>query len=387
MTNNKSLKIGFVLDDSLDKSDGVQQYVLNIGSWLQNNGHQVYYLVGQTKKANDKNIFSLSRNINVSFNHNQMSIPLPASRKKINLLLDQLSLDVVHVQMPYSPFMAQKIIYEINLNHQKTAIIGTFHIVGYNYSVFLASKVLAFWTKNSLKLFNSILSVSSAAQSYCNQTFKINSLIVPNVVDYKHFNKASPLQKFNDQSIVNILFLGRLVKRKGCLELLKAVNILNKFKPLKPFRIIICGKGPLETKLKKFAHNHAIDHLVSFEGYISEENKPKYYASAQITVFPSLGGESFGIVLLEALASGRSVVLAGDNPGYKSVLGSHEELLFDPGNSQLFAEKLYYFINNSDIRNKKIIWGQEYAKKYDIPVIGQNIVQFYNQALLKRRRT
>ncbi len=94
------LKIGFVLDDSLDSTDGVQQYMLTMGRWLQKKGHEVHYLVGHTRRPDIANIHSLSRNITVRFNQNRMSIPLGASRRHIKQVLMREQFDVLHVQMP-----------------------------------------------------------------------------------------------------------------------------------------------------------------------------------------------------------------------------------------------------------------------------------------------
>src|SRR5579875_4032120 len=100
------MKIGMVLDDTLDTPDGVQQYVLQVGRWLSAQGHDVHYLVGATTRTDIPNIHSLSRNKQVRFNGNRMSMPLPASRKKLKQFLRTEQFDVLHVQVPYSPFMA-----------------------------------------------------------------------------------------------------------------------------------------------------------------------------------------------------------------------------------------------------------------------------------------
>jgi len=94
------LTIGLVIDDSLDRPAGVQQYVLIVGEWLRSRGHEVYYLAGATTRSDLKNVYSLSRNIGVRFNGNQMRIPLISSRRQIHRLLNQVHFDVLHVQMP-----------------------------------------------------------------------------------------------------------------------------------------------------------------------------------------------------------------------------------------------------------------------------------------------
>ena len=117
---------------------------------------------------------------------------------------------------------------------------------------------------------------------------------------------------------------------------------------------------------------------------MKESVKPSYYASADISVFPSTGGESFGIVLLEAMASGRSAVLAGANSGYKTVMSPRPNLLFDPNDVASLAEKLQHFLVNTDQRKTTQAWGAEYAKSFDVNNVGLWLVEIYRQALKKR---
>src|SRR4051812_47082988 len=94
----QTYKIGFVLDDGLDKPDGVQQYILTLGAWLSEQGHEVHYLVGQTNRTDIKNVHSLSKNIRVQFNGNRMSIPLPTSSRKLRSFLRAEHFDILHIQ-------------------------------------------------------------------------------------------------------------------------------------------------------------------------------------------------------------------------------------------------------------------------------------------------
>ncbi|HTB49301.1 MAG TPA: glycosyltransferase family 4 protein, partial [Verrucomicrobiae bacterium] len=135
----KPLKIGLVLDSGLDKPDGVQQYVLAIGEWLRGQGHDVHYLVGQTKRQDIIGLHSLSRSIKVRFNGNNGSIPLIAQRRKLRKFLSAEHFDVLHIQVPHHPLLAQRIILEAS---PRTAIIGTFHIAPYNKLVTVGNYAL-----------------------------------------------------------------------------------------------------------------------------------------------------------------------------------------------------------------------------------------------------
>jgi len=379
-TKTNSLKIGLVVDDTLDKTDGVQQYVLGIGAWLAQQGHDVHYLAGETARKDLTNVHSLSKNIQVRFNGNHLSVPLPTSQRKIRQFLNDQQFDVLHVQMPYSPFLAQRIITAAS---PKTAVIGTFHILPNSKFVTFASRFLAVWLRKSLKRFDQIFSVSPAAQAFSKQIFKIDSDVLPNVFDYQLFHTAKSLPEYDD-TIPTILFLGRLVSRKGCGLLLEAVLALKQEHPDLSFRVIICGKGALLESLQKFSEDHALTNIVEFAGFVNEADKPKYYASSKVTVFPSSGGESFGIVLLEAMASGRAAVLAGDNPGYRSVMSQRPELLFDPTDPLALAAKLYEYLTNNELRKNAQNWGQDYVKAFDTPVVGQKLLKAYDKALRNR---
>jgi phosphatidylinositol alpha-mannosyltransferase len=195
-----------------------------------------------------------------------------------------------------------------------------------------------------------------------------------------------PFEQYHDNKLT-VLFLGRLVERKGCQLLLEAIAQLAKTKNLPEFRVVICGRGHLEAKLKAFVKANGLEKIVEFTGFVSEEDKPRYYASADVSVFPSIGGESFGIVLLEAMASGKAAVLAGDNPGYRSVMQPQPDLLFDPKSVAVLTEKLKKYLTDQNLRQQMSAWGDNYTTEFDTGVVGAKLLDIYSQALRKRRQS
>jgi phosphatidylinositol alpha-mannosyltransferase len=379
--NAKPLKIGFVFDDSLDKPDGVQQYILSVGAWLSDQGHDVHYLVGNTTRTDLANVHSLSRNLHVRFNGNGMSIPMPTSRRKLRQFLTDQAFDVLHVQVPYSPWLAGRL---ISAAAPTTAIIGTFHIVANSPLVAAATRFLGLYTHSTVRKFDEIVSVSSAAQQFSKQTYGIDTMVIPNAIDYQRFGAAQPLTHYDDQT-PTILFLGRLVPRKGCRLLLEAIRLVRDDYGHTNVRVLICGKGPELANLQRYVSENQLEQLIEFVGFVSEADKPAYYASADISVFPSSGGESFGIVLVEAMASGKAVVLGGDNSGYHSVLESQPDLLFDPQDAAALAGKLDYYLTHDTERQALADWGRDYARQFDQAVVGSALVTRYEIALHKRR--
>lgn len=374
------MKIGFVLDDSLDKADGVQQYVLSLGKWFRSKGHEVHYLVGHTERNDVANIHSLSRNLQVHFNQNRMSTPLPAAKRPIRELLAQEDFDILHVQLPCSPFLAGRI---IKAAPPRTGIVGTFHVIPFSGLERFATRLLGLTLGKSLKRFDSVYSVSRPAAEFALSSFGLRTKVLPNVVDLASFHAAKAFPRLSD-GLVNIVFLGRLVERKGCLQLLLALEVLHNQKQLDGVRVLICGKGPLLGKLQNFVNINHLGRVVSFVGFVSEADKARYLKTAQLAVFPSTGGESFGIVLIEAMAAGSEVVIGGNNIGYRAVLGDRPGQLVDPNNPVAFAKTLHHFIANARARRNAKQWQDRQIHLYDTHTVGPQWLEQYQKALQKR---
>lgn len=373
----RRLKIGLVLDDSLDKTDGVQQYVVTLGQWLQREGHEVHYLVGHTERTDLPRIHSLSRNVQVHFNQNRMSTPLPVSRRKIRELLEREPFDVLHVQMPYSPFLAGRI---VRYAPRDTVLVGTFHILPFSGFESLATRLLGLNQRRRLKKFDQVVSVSEPAARFARKSFRLKTKVLPNAVPISRFQAGKKMRKYNDGKL-NIVYLGRLVERKGAMFLLETVKKLHELNLVHNARVIIAGKGPLESSLKEFVQKHRLGKVVQFFGYVSEKDKPDLLASADIAVFPSTGGESFGIVLVEAMAAGADVVIAGKNPGYASVMRERPKQLVKPADTEAFVRTLKYFLIHTKARAAARSWQKTKVLDYDVRVVGGRLLQIYEAAL------
>jgi len=367
------MKIGFVLDDTLDKPDGVQQYVLSLGHWMETVGHEVHYLVGESHRHDLRHLHSLSKNINVRFNQNRMSIPRPANKKVINELLQREKFDVLHVQMPYSPMLGARI---INAAPKETKVVATFHILPFSKLEIRASKMLRRFERRSLKRLDDVVAVSAPAAIFAKKAFKVKAAVLPNVVPLHEYQHAKRLKKYEDGKIV-IAFLGRLVERKGCMYLLKALNELQDKHGMLNVRVIIGGKGPMLGQLKSYVKNHHLSQHVQFVGFIKEADKPDFLASAHIAVFPSTGGESFGIVLIEAMAAGSEVVIGGNNPGYRSVLGEKPSQLVNPKDTAAFAKTLKHYITSGAARKTAHRWQSKHVQQYDVHAVGAQLIDLY----------
>lgn len=372
------MKIAYVLDDTLDSSDGVQQYILTIGSWMESRGHDVHFIVGHTKRSDIRNIHSFSKQFRVKFNRNVVSVSLPASPRKIQSILAKEHFDVLHVQMPYSPMLGSRV---IAFSPKQTAIVGTFHTAPYSKFEKFANRLLGYALKPTLKAFDEVMSVSAPAQELGKRAFHMNSQIVPNVVSIKSFESKN----FNSNVTPKIVFVGRQVPRKGCQHLIHALKILDDQNI--DFNAVIIGKGPHEKKNKKLANTLKNPQKINFLGFVSEERKRKTLNSADLAVYPSTGGESFGIVLIEAMASGAGVVLAGNNAGYRTVMESMPQTLFDPRNHSGLADLLKFYLQDKKHALEVGAAQKELVMQYDVERVGHKIEEIYKAAVAKKNNT
>lgn len=373
-----------MLDESLDAPDGVQQNILTLGRWLMSNGHQVHYLVGQSRPIDSLNVYSLSNNVRVAFNGNRLSVPMPVSKHKVINLLEDLHLDILHIQAPYSPFLSGVILKA----NKHAATVATFHILPSSKFVYAANYLLSLLNMNTAKFIDLNLSVSEPAAKFAKQVYGYHSKVLANPFEYDAFYSGneikSPPRKTN---LVKVVFLGRLVPRKGPFELLKALVVLKNKNLLNNVQVIIAGKGPLGEKLKEFTQKNDLDKHCVFTGFVAEDDKAALLQSSDLAVLPSTGGESFGISLVEAMAASKGAVIAGDNPGYRSILAPElQDHLFKPKDSHEFAEILYKFISNKGLRDEASKIQRRLVEQYDVGLIGPKLLEYYEQALQKRRK-
>lgn len=201
--------------------------------------------------------------------------------------------------------------------------------------------------------------------------------VIPNGIDLKEFNPSVPrLEKFDNKKI-NILFLGRLEERKGLIYLLEAYkNLQEKHDNL---RLIIVGDGPLREEGESYAKENNLKEIY-WEGAQSGEVVPRYFASCDIYCSPAIFGESFGIVLLEAMALGKPIC-GFSNIGYAELLKGTkgEEFLAEPKDVLSLTAKLEKLIKDENLRKEMGEWGLEEVKKYSWEKVADQVLDFYKE--------
>ena len=176
--------------------------------------------------------------------------------------------------------------------------------------------------------------------------------------------------------------MGRLEKRKGVKYLVKAYAELRRTH--KDVKLIIAGKGDLQPTLEAYVAKHEIPD-VTFKGYITDKEKVRLLQTADVYCSPALYGESFGIVLLEAMAAG-CVTVAGNNPGYASVMTSRGRLsLVSPEATSDFAQRLELMVYDDEVRTLWQKWAKTYVQHFDYTKVVDLYEQAYQRAIRKSK--
>ena len=384
-----SYRIAFVFDDTLDVLDGVQQHIVTLGKELARRGHDVHYLVGQTEHSPVPNTHAMSRNVMVRANGNRMRIPLPASRRLIARTLAEGGFDILHVQAPYSPFMAGRVLEAASPD---TGVVATYHIAVSDPLSAVGGMTLGAINAHTHRRIDEVIAVSDVAARYAAITAHTRALVIANPVDVRMMRDraaAADNGTLNSDTVApHIVFLGRFVKRKGADILLDAIEYGEQHR-LFPAgtHVTMAGKGPLLDACRHRAVG--FDTPITFTGFIEESAKPALLRSADVAVFPATGGESFGIVLLEAIASGATVTLAGDNPGYHSTLLGDTDALFPVHGrdaARILAERIARAINDTTWAKQVHAREALLLDRYDVRTIADQVEQVYMQAIAKRRK-
>ncbi|WP_084077362.1 glycosyltransferase family 4 protein [Demequina sp. NBRC 110057] len=372
------MKVALVLDDSIDRPDGVQQYVLTLGAFLERAGHEVHYVCSDASRS-DVTVHSLARNVGVTFNGNGLRMPLPTSRAMLREFLARERYDVIHVQTPHSPLFAARVVDEARrVQGDAVRIVGTFHILPDGAVSEYGTRLLGRWLRRNLARFDAFCAVSPPAHDFAARAFGITPQVIPCPVDVTRFAReaADAVRWPGADGRLVVAFLGRLVERKGAVELVRALAGLDP-SVLARLEVRIGGKGPLLDQLRESVAKHGLGDAVSFAGFVAEEDKAGFYADADIAVFPATGGESFGIVLVEAMASGAGVVLAGANPGYLSVIGDGPHVSVDARDTRAFAEALTLLAQAPDLRAELHAEQAERVQRFDVETVGAQVLALY----------
>jgi phosphatidylinositol alpha-mannosyltransferase len=362
------VKIGLVCPYIYPASGGVAQHVQYLYHGLRQRGHDVRILTAShgPQRASEGDIIRLGVGVSVPINASVGTLTFsPRYLTQIDDMLERERFDVLHFHEPFVPFLS------LFLLRESTSVnIATFHAyAGFSPSYEFGSRALRAYAAR----LHGRIAVSAAARHFIDRFFPGDYKVIPNGVDVARFASAVPIARWQDGT-PNILFVGRHEPRKGLLDLLKAHRILRKTGSRS--RLLIVGTGPQEREARRYVATRGLQE-VEFLGRVTDAEKAQLFRTADVYASPATGGESFGIVLLEAMAAGTPIV-ASDIHGYKGVVRrGREGLLVPPREPRELAIAIDRLLREPALREQMGAAGQARAEEFSWPRVTAKVEDYY----------
>ncbi len=375
------MKIALVSPYDFAHPGGVVNHILALDKEFTRMGHDVRIIAPASEAGVASQIkgrfiqIGKPRSVPVSGSIARVTLSLRLKRE-IKKVFEDHKFDIVHLHEPFAPMLCSA-----TLRFSNTVNVGTFHASGRMSAYYFTWPFFIYLLRRRNRKLHGHIAVSQPAYRFAVRHLPGEYRIIPNGVDLEHFNPGvEPFEKFKDGKI-NILFVGRMERRKGLDYLIRAYEKLKKEIP--QIRLIVVGPGKLLRKrYERLVRNRGIADI-EFEGRVSYEDLPRYYKTADIYCSPATGQESFGIVLLESMAIGKPVI-ASRIEGYRRVVThNHDGLLVPPKNVKELKGALEKLITDENLRLKMGRQGIETASRYDWKIVARQVIDYYHEVIEK----
>jgi len=369
------MKIGIVCPYDFFRHGAVQKLLQTLDGELTARGYDVRIITPRPRsykgEVPERMIFvGQSAKWNTPLNTtNEFGMTLELA--ELEEMLKTEHFDLLNVHEPEIPILGAQIASRANC-----PIVATFHATVPETAVGKTIELLRIpYARSIFKNLAFMTAVSDSAARFVREWSKLPVEIVPNYIDIPLYRTVPKGVKRTDNTI---LYIGRLEKRKGVKYLLQAFSEMAQHD--KTVKLVIAGEGAEREKLEMWVENNEVPR-VKFLGAVTEEAKRKLLHEAALFCSPAIYGESFGIVLLEAMAAGVPTV-AGDNPGYACVMRDRGLLsLVNVKDTTEFARRLELMLHDQAMRNLWLDWAKEEIKLYDLKVVIDQYVAVYKKAV------
>ncbi|GIW11268.1 MAG: phosphatidyl-myo-inositol mannosyltransferase [Dehalococcoidia bacterium] len=376
------MKIALVSPYDWAVPGGVNRHIASLAQQLLTRGHHALIIAPSSVPLDQPGLVVMGRPYPIPASGSIARIPIWFNlAKPVKALLAQEQFDLVHVHEPLQGPLPLTF-----LRYSTAANVGTFH--AYSGSRYSTGSMAYYYGQRLLKRWfrklDGKIAVSEAAAEFVQQFFRGYYNIIPNGIDYEQFaTPAPPIPEFADGR-PTVLFLGRLEeRRKGLGYLLRAFRLVKQELP--EARLVVAGPGDrARAGYEAWIRRSGLTD-VHFVGALSESEKPRYLQTATVFCAPNIGDESFGIVLLEAMASGRPIV-ASNIRGFAGVI-THgvEGLLVPPKDEHALAAALCQLLRDPALREECAANGRLKARDYSWDRVAQRVLAYYERVLLAKR--
>ncbi|MFZ2528788.1 MAG: glycosyltransferase family 4 protein [Rhodococcus sp. (in: high G+C Gram-positive bacteria)] len=360
------MRIGMVCPYSFDVPGGVQAHVVDLAQVLIERGHKVSVLAPASEDTVlPPFVVSAGRAVAIPYNGSVARLSFgPVSYARVRRWINDNDFDVLHIHEPNAPSLSM-----LALKVAEGPIVATFHTSTTKSLVLSAFQGVL---QPYLEKISGRIAVSELARRWQVTSLGGDAVEIPNGVDVPFFAHAAPLPGY-PRAGRTVLFLGRYDEsRKGMDVLLGALpTLVDRYPELE---VLVVGRGD-EDRLRKEAGRHA-GHL-RLLGQVDDADKASAMRSADVYCAPNLGGESFGIVLVEAMAAGTAVV-ASELDAFRRVLrDGRAGVLVPVGDSDALAAGILGVLDNDARRAELVAEGSSVVGTYDWPVVAEQILRVY----------
>jgi len=366
----KSLKIGIVCPYSWDTPGGVQNHIRDLAEFLIDSGHQVSVLapVADDNSLPDY-VVNAGKPISIPYNGAVARVLFgPVAFSRVRQWISNGDFDLLHLHEPAIPSISLLACWAAD-----GPMVGTFHAAAKRQKIIFAIGPIL---EPAIEKLSSRIAVSEAARLTLTDHLDTDAVVIPNGIYATRYQKGSPQEKWQGNTIG---FIGRYEEpRKGLGVLLEALPIIARFAP--DVKVFVAGPGNPTEVIKNI--DPQLRHRFEFLGKISEEDKANFMSSIAIYVAPNTGGESFGIILAEALA-GSACVVASDIPAFEDLLGQGQfGSLFKSEDSTDLAKVVIDLLRDDTKRKELAEAGRSRGQSFDWQIVAQQIFSVYEMSIV-----
>lgn len=365
-----ALRIGICAPYDLSRDGGVNSHIREQARALRARGHHIR-IFGAASAATADGEVGLSRCVTLVIGGTDTPIGVdPRAWFRVGALIANEPFDLLHVHEPLMPLVPWCAVLRAGV-----PVVGTFHVYReQGHRFYPRGQALLAPLMNRLA---ARVAVSEAARQTIARTFPGDYDVVPNGIDLARFAATAPRPRELATDTLHVLYVGRLEPRKGVEYLVDAMPRVAAAGV--PARLVVAGEGPLRDALVTRARDAGVD--ARFIGRVDDDRLTALYQHADIVCSPAVGGESFGIVLLEAMAAGRPVV-ATDIDGYRELAGDGSGArLVPPSDAGALASELTCLLRDAALRRQVGDTGRTFAARFDWSAIAHRLEAIYYDVL------
>lgn len=354
-----------------DVPGGVQAHIRDLASYFRGEGHQVSILAPAVDESSieDDSVVPAGRPVAIQYNGAVARVLFgPVAAHRVRQWIQKNEFDVLHLHEPAIPSLSL-----LACSIGEGPMVGTFHAAAPRQKVAFAIAPLL---EPVIEKLRARIAVSEVARETLTIHLDTDAIVIPNGIDVSFFAGAHPNPEWQREFTIG--FLGRFDEpRKGLEVLLKALPAIAKAIP--NLRVLIAGPGEGLSVMQSIPPN--LRNRITFLGRLDESEKASFFNSIDLYLAPNTGGESFGIILAEAMASG-TPILASNLPAFVNVLGAGKYgATFPNEDSNGLAKEVIRIASSRETRNHLSSMARQGAKQYDWGTVGPEIMNVYLHAI------